>query len=473
MAELASSRPAPLFGTDGMRGAPGVYPLDRDTVTRLGRLLAAGLAGGASPPLLVLGGDTRSSTPAICGWLASGIEAGGGVHRFAGPVPTPAVSFLVRSLGGAAGIAVSASHNPWPDNGIKLFDRQGRKASRETEHGLEEALVRSLDEEGAELLEGPLAPPQAPSISSGPGPAVDAELAPAYLAALRRQLAERGFGERPLDGLEVVLDCAHGAASSHAAELFASLGAAVDERFAQPDGRNINHECGSTHPEALAVAVPAAGAALGFAFDGDADRAIAVDAGGRVRDGDALLYLWARHLHRRGELRPARVVATSMSNLGLARALEREGIELVRCDVGDRAVAETMARQGIVLGGEQSGHLIDSRLGPTGDGLQTAIHVAAVVAASGGGLADLLAGFRRFPQVLLNVRVARQPELASLPRVAATARHIEERLAGRGRLVLRYSGTEPLARVMIEGEDGAEIDALARELAQLLEEELG
>jgi phosphoglucosamine mutase len=484
----------PLFGTDGIRAVPGEFPLDRATVVELGRCLAARLAasGGADAPTVVLGGDTRASTPQLCRWLLSGLEAGGARGQFVGVLPTPGVSFLTADLNAAAGIAVSASHNPFPDNGIKLLDSRGRKWSPEAEAALEAELLRRLAAapDPAGLNPAGLNPAGAGPAGLNPAGA-GPEVAGRYLDALAAQIeaaqieaaqieadqvqpvaSEDGAPELPLAGLSVVVDCAHGAASDHAPALFRRLGAEVGVLFAAPDGHNINQDCGSTHPERLADSVYSVGADLGFAFDGDADRVIAVDDKGTVRNGDALLYLWARALRRAGRLDPPRVVATSMSNLGLTRALAREGIELVRCDVGDRAVALTMEREGIVLGGEQSGHLIHSGLAPTGDGLQTALHVAALVAASGASLSDLLEGFTQFPQILLNVRVSRKPDLLGLPAVAEAAHSVDQALGDRGRLVLRYSGTEPLARVMIEGEDGDEIEELARGLAEILEKEL-
>jgi phosphoglucosamine mutase len=455
----AHQGPEPLFGTDGIRGPAGTFPLDRDTVTRLGRCVAESVVRGreGAGRRVVLGGDTRRSTPELCSWLAAGLAAGGAEAHFVGVLPTPGVSYLTASLNAGAGIAVSASHNPYPDNGIKLLDAAGRKWSPEAEAAIEARLRSSPADTAAGAEPGDLVADPA-----------DAER---YLEALHAQIAIVGESS-PLQGLRVVLDCAHGAASLHAPRLFKRLGAEVSVLFADPDGANINLDCGSTHPERLADTVHSVAASLGFAFDGDADRAIAVDEHGETRDGDALLFLWARHLLRSGHLSPARVVATSMSNLGLAQALAADGIELVRCDVGDRAVAQTMEAEGILLGGEQSGHIIHSGLAPTGDGLQTALHVAALVAASGGNLSDLLEGFRKYPQILLNVPVASKPDLSSHPAIAAAAQSVDQRLGDRGRLVLRYSGTEPLARVMIEGEDDGEIEDLARELADIIEKEL-
>jgi phosphoglucosamine mutase len=271
----------------------------------------------------------------------------------------------------------------------------------------------------------------------------------------------------------VVLDAGNGAASFYARELFERLGARVTLLHADPNGRNVNEGCGSTAPAEMAARVAAEGADLGAAFDGDADRCILADERGEVRDGDAILYLWATCLHRSGRLQPPRIVATSMSNLGLERALAAEGIGVVRCNVGDRYVVETMKKEGILLGGEQSGHIVQSALATTGDGLLTAVQMAALRQQAGQPLSEMLAPFRRYPQILLNVKVAKKVDFKNLPSVSAKARAVEERLGEDGRLVLRYSGTEPLARIMIEGPEQEMIDALAEELAVAIRGELG
>ena len=446
-------KPPRLFGTDGIRGHFGEFPLDRPTVTALAAELAATLQERADGgiPQVVLGGDTRESTPEICGWLAQGLAAGGVRARYAGVIPTPGVAWLIKPLGAAAGVVVSASHNPWPDNGIKLLDPSGAKWSDDDEHALERRMLSSA------AVEEP--PPSAL--------ATEEPLRERYLGHLASTLDER------LDGLKVVLDAGNGAASFYAREIFERLGARVTLLHAEPDGRNVNEGCGSTAPEEMAARVAAEGAHLGAAFDGDADRCILADELGEVRDGDAILYLWARSLRDQGLLDPPRIVATTMSNLGLERALDREGIGIVRCAVGDRYVVEAMKREGIVLGGEQSGHIVESRLASTGDGLLTALHIAGILHEAGRPMSELLAGFRRYPQVLKNVRVARKPDLATIPSVAAAARSVEDRLGADGRLVLRYSGTEPLARVMIEGPDQPTIEAMAAELIGVIQGELG
>jgi len=450
-----------LFGTDGIRARFNEPPLDCDTVTALAVHLAATLRenGNGAAPRVVLGGDTRESTPEICRWLAAGLAAGGVDVLYAGVIPTPGVAWLVRHLGAAAGVAVSASHNPYPDNGVKLIDRQGFKWSDEDELRLERRLRARP---ASELCDVPATLPATT-------PRVDSQLRELYL----RHLAATLPGERPLAGLRVVLDAGNGAASGYAGELFERLGACAIGLHTAPDGRNVNQSCGSTAPEEMAARVAAEGADLGAAFDGDADRCILADEKGTVRDGDAILYLWATSLHRDGLLSPSRIVATSMSNLGLERALAAEGIGLVRCAVGDRYVVETMQREGILLGGEQSGHIVQSQLASTGDGLLTAIQMAALRARAARPLSSLLAPFRRYPQILLNVKVAKKVEFAALPAVSAKARAVAERLGEEGRLVLRYSGTEPLARIMIEGPEQGMIDALAEELAGAIRRELG
>lgn len=436
--------PHRLFGTDGIRAPFGDFPLDQATVTGLGAALANGLREAAAEPVVALGGDTRFSTPALASWLTAGLRQGGARVRYLGTVPTPAVAWATRHIGAAAGVAISASHNPWPDNGIKLIGGDGFKWPPAAEAALEERLA-------------------ATRAGDTPAPAelaVEPSLVEAYAAALAATLGS----DRPLAGLRLAVDAANGAAATLAEPLFTSLGAAVTLLSAAPDGRNINRDCGSTQPRALQRAVVAQGCDLGVAFDGDADRALLVDETGALRDGDALLYLWARDLRRAGRLDPPRIVATSMSNLGLERALGALGIAVERCDVGDREVVDTMRRLGLILGGEQSGHIVHLGLSTTGDGLLTALQVAAIVAAGGVPLSTVLDGFHRFPQVLKNLRVAAKPPLDGLPTVRDAVRRATRELGDEGRLVLRYSGTEPLARVMIEGPDQATIERLADEV---------
>jgi len=443
-----------LFGTDGIRGTFGRYPLDEVTVRRLGLVLARRLTERHAEPRVVLGGDTRASTPVLSGWLAAGLAAGGARCTYLGTVPTPAVAYLTRSLGAAGGVAISASHNPHSDNGIKLFDGDGFKWSPAAEAELEARLRNQGDATGSDR--------------GDPELDVDRRAVEGYLEALAGTLPD----ERPLNGLTVALDIGHGAASPYAGELFARLGAGVTLTAAEPDGRNINAGCGSMHPEGIARLTRESRSDVGFAFDGDADRVILADETGQIRDGDAILYLWGRDLKRRGRLPGSRLVATSMSNMGLETALGRDGIELVRCGVGDREVVRTMRREGIALGGEQSGHVVNLALSTTGDGLLSALQIAHLRVRAGRPISELVRGFEPYPQIIRNVRVPRKPDLESLPKVRKARDDAVRQLADEGRLVLRYSGTEPLIRIMIEGRDDALIATLAERLASVIDEEL-
>ena len=468
-----------LFGTDGIRAPFGTEPLTVSTVRRIGFALGRELFAAQSvpePPLVLLGGDTRASSPQIVEWMSAGLAAAGVRTLDLGTLPTPAVAWSVPRCGAAAGVVASASHNPAADNGIKLIDRYGFKWEPDAEARLEAHLVD---------LEVPMIDAASDAAhASHASHASDTAHAtgaprPTDPAASRRYLdwlVDEAGGPRALAGLRVALDAANGAASTLAGELFANLGAEVELHFASPDGLNINRDCGSTHPEALAARLATGDFDLGFAFDGDADRALLLDERGRLHDGDAMLYLWARELQRRGELALPQIVATSMSNFGLERALEAIGVGVVRCDVGDRAVVETLRANGLRLGGEQSGHLVDLDCSTTGDGLLTAARIAVIgasAARAGRTISAELAGFRRFPQVLVNVRVARKPPFAELGRVAAEVQRVEDDLGAQGRLVLRYSGTEPLARIMIEGPDEVSIGELAGALADAIRQEIG
>jgi len=441
----------PLFGTDGVRGRFGEEPLTEATVRGLGAAVGRHLAARGAAPTVLVAGDTRASSPLLARWIEEGLRASGARALDLGVLPTAAVARLVPARGAAAGIVISASHNPAEDNGVKLIAPDGFKWSDEDELGLE------LD-----LRPEPRALPGAPL--AGPDPGAAAE----YLDALRDALGGASFA-----GLRIALDCAHGAACRIAPALFSDLGATVEVLFDHPDGTNINRGCGSTQPEALCAFVREGGFDLGFAYDGDADRALLVDEAGRVRDGDAMMYLWATGLAESGELEPRAIVATSMSNLGLERALAACRIQVVRCDVGDREVVRTLRATGLRLGGEQSGHLVDLERSTTGDGLLTSALLAARVAAAGAPVSELLAGFRRFPQLLVNVPVRAKPALDSLPRVADAAGEVERSLGEDGRLVLRYSGTEPLARIMLEGPDEPTLHALADRLAAAIRTEIG
>ena len=467
-----------------MRAAFGTPPLDRSTVQAVGYWFAR-LSMLADPPadppagarpLLVLGGDTRDSREEITGWLAAAVHSAGAEVRSAGVVPTPAVAFLVTELGAMGGIVISASHNPWTDNGVKLIGPDGFKVDPSVEQAIE-------DRVGAPPLGAPPsdAPPLGAPASGTPplgapafwpasgGPTEEAELADRYLHHLRASLPTA----LPLDGLRVAIDAANGAASPHAARLFRSLGADCSVTCDRPDGRNINRDCGSTCTDRIVAFTRETGSDLGAALDGDADRAILCDHRGRICDGDVLLYVWASHLAARDLLPGRRIVATTMSNMGLERALEPRGVEVLRCGIGDREVAGTMRREGVRLGGEQSGHLLDLDLATTGDGLLTAAAIAGIVAASGRSLADLASGFRRFPQVLRNVPVREKLPLDGVPGLSDAVASAERELGSSGRVLLRYSGTEPLARVMIEGPDQRQIEGLCDRIAHVIEAELG
>ncbi|MGV8041254.1 MAG: phosphoglucosamine mutase [Thermoanaerobaculaceae bacterium] len=436
---------ARLFGTDGVRGVAHEYPLDRATLTRLGRALAEQLSARGKPGRVLLAGDTRASTPELAAWVGGGFAAAGGEVVWGGVLPTPAVSHLVRAMGGfGSGIIVSASHNPAADNGIKLVTSEGVKWPVEDEAELESR----IGEIGAEPGVVPL-------------PAVDAGLRARYAKLVVSTL-------RPgaLAGMRIVVDAAQGAATSVADAVLGGLGAEVSLLHASPDGSNINLGCGALHPAKLAAEVVAWGADAGVALDGDADRAVIVTSAGRILDGDDLLDLWGRVLDASERLPHRALVATVMSNLGLALSCRRLGLHLVRCPVGDREVWEAMGREQAALGGEQSGHIICAHHAVTGDGLLTAAHVIAVAHDQGRGLEEL-ATLEHFPQVLLNVRVSRRKPIHEVPSLEAAIRAHAQRLGDDGRVFVRYSGTEPLLRIMVEAPTSRE----AHDTAQALVEE--
>jgi phosphoglucosamine mutase len=444
-----------LFGTDGIRGRAGEAPLDAGTVQRIGRAIVRAL--GIEAPRVLIGRDTRESGPAIEQHLAAGLAAEGAHPESAGIIPTPAVAHLARQRTGARrrgyhlGVVISASHNPYQDNGIKVFGGAGRKFSTELEERTE-AIV-------AELHGQPLR--EARGVEQR-------DLSRAYLDHLKRSYRGPALG-----GVHLVVDSANGATSFLARRLFEELGARVTAINDQPDGRNINRECGATHPEQVAACVKEAGADLGLAFDGDGDRCILADATGRVVDGDHVLFLAARHLQAKGGLQGGAVVATVMSNVGLEIALAKVGIPLVRTAVGDRNVLEEMERRGANLGGEQSGHVIFLDHEPTGDGLLTGLKVLEVVKAAERPLHELAGELVVYPQVLLNVRVRERAEIEAIPEIRARLEQARSALDGRGRLVVRYSGTEPLLRVMAEGPDESEVRSLAQSIADAVTARLG
>ena len=455
-----------LFGTDGIRGEAGKFPLDPSTIRIIGTSLARQLAQRTGDaPSIIIGRDTRESGPWIQHDLIVGARKGGAAVQSAGIIPTPGVAFLARTLGVAAGLVISASHNPYEDNGIKVFDPSGRKLDDTTERLIESEVAAARPGTGQEG--------QLPNQRAG-GPAPDEEEAAAELRQRYLDyLAEEIGCDLSLAGIKMIVDCANGAAFELAPELFRRLGSRVFAINTEPDGRNINRDCGSLHMEELRQRTIAERADIGVALDGDADRALFIDAHGNLVDGDATMWIMANYLKSRGDLATDTVVGTVMSNLGLEVALRSRGIKLVRTDVGDKYVLEELIRSGAAIGGEQSGHIIFPRLSLAGDGMMTSLFLLRVMRDEKKSLAELTAGFQRYPQVLVNVRVREQPPFESLPSVSRRARQVEEELGDRGRLLLRYSGTEPLARVMIEGESEAEVRAHAAALADAISAELG
>jgi phosphoglucosamine mutase len=448
-----------LFGTDGVRGTAGTYPLDHPTVRRLGAALIRALNAGrraeerGRSPRLLVGRDTRESGTWIEAELAHGAAGEGASVASAGVVPTPAIAYLTRREGFDAGVVISASHNPFEDNGIKVFSGRGEKFTERVEREVEAIVADSTWTVKAGIAGG----------------VSQVDLVGAYLDHLRVVLQE----SENLKGFSLAIDCANGATTTAAPRLFESLGIRTAVIGNRPDGRNINLHCGSTHPEELARMVVERGCQMGVAFDGDGDRAIFVDHRGKIVDGDAVLLMCGRQLQREGRLRGNAVVATVMSNIGLELALKRIGIELVRTAVGDKYVMEEMLNRHLSLGGEQSGHIIFSDYLFTGDGLCTALNVLRTVALTGRSLADLASDLTTYPQVLLNVRVREKVDLKTVPAVAAAIARVEERVAGQGRLLVRYSGTEPLLRVMLEGRHEDEIRSWAQEIVDVVKKELG
>jgi phosphoglucosamine mutase len=445
-----------LFGTDGIRGIAGQSPLDVPTIYAIGLALAHHL--GASPRVL-LGMDTRESGEWIAAALTAGLCAGGASVESAGVITTPAIAFLTHTHNFSAGVVISASHNPWQDNGIKVFGPDGYKLPDSTELAIEDEIFRQLA--------ASTTPPQQ-TIAPRVNDADRADYVRFLLAAVP------GLS---LDGKRIVVDCANGAASPVAPQLFAELnangGGEAIITHASPDGRNINENCGALHPAVVAAEVVKHKADLGITFDGDADRALFADEHGRVVNGDAVLLLAARDLQARGLLANDTVVATTMSNMGLETALKRSGIQMLRANVGDKYVLEQMIATGAALGGEQSGHIIFTGRSTTGDGLLTALLLLDVVHRSGKSLSELVADLKVFPQVIVNVKVREKRPLEDIPTVASAIRAAEVELADSGRVVIRYSGTEALARVMIEAESEPLMRHHADTIADAIRAELG
>jgi phosphoglucosamine mutase len=444
--------PKQYFGTDGIRGVPGTPPLDDATLHAVGQAVGAYLHKEHSEPHALIGMDTRESGPHMAGLLTAGLQEAGVEVTLAGVLTTPGVACLVRLNDFHAGVVISASHNPFHDNGVKLFSHAGMKFPDAAEEEIEAEIPRFLKEAAV----------------SSDALTADESLHEEYLEFLRSRVLEGA----KLQGMRIVLDCANGAAYKLGPELFRSLGCDVVTVGTEPDGRNINKDCGSLHLEDLQRRVPAEEAALGVAFDGDADRALFVSSTGKIVNGDGVLLAAARFLKKAGKLTGNRVVATSMSNLGLERVLSHEGIGLARTNVGDRYVLEEMLKSGNALGGEQSGHIIFLEDSPAGDGLLTAVKVTSLVALHG-SLEALVEGLKDYPQTIVNVKVKTKPALESVPEVAQALREAETTLGDNGRIVLRYSGTEPLARVMVEAEHSGDVERFSQSIATAIRGTIG
>jgi phosphoglucosamine mutase len=442
-----------LFGTDGIRGVAGQYPLDHATVSKIGSALGTVLKNASTPVRVVLGKDTRESNEWISRALASGLAATGAEVLDVGIITTPGVAYLTRRDGFSAGVMVSASHNPYQDNGIKIFSPAGTKLAAAQELEIEE-LIRTL-------------PELSPAVENS------AQIAPGYVDEYVEHLVSLIPETLDLSRFRLLVDCANGSASRVAHLLLVGLGIPPFLMNAEPNGRNINLQCGSLHPEGLVEAVRATGADLGVAFDGDADRAIFVTSEGRVADGDHVLYAIAPFLHRQGNLKGQAVVGTLMTNLALELDLAQQGIGLKRTAVGDKYVLEEMLKSGISLGGEASGHIIFADLSLAGDGMITLLEVLRLLAATKQSFGELLRWYQPFPQLIRNVRVREKPPLEEIPSVAKAITDCCLKLGERGRVVVRYSGTEPVARVMVEGADATAVEDHTALIAAAIETALG
>jgi phosphoglucosamine mutase len=451
-----------LFGTDGIRGVAGAFPLTAESTYLIGRALGHDLMRATPRAQAVIGQDTRESSAGIADQVASGMAAVGVEVHSAGVITTPGVAYLARSRKWAAGVVISASHNPWTDNGIKVFSGEGFKLSDARELAIEKEIFSLLEKAGA-------ADDTALKIA-GPSLPGEAGLRKAYIEELA------GSVTADLSPLRVLVDCANGAATAEAPELFRSLRVQATFTHVTPDGKNINEGCGALHPETLGRTVRESGGKfdLGVTFDGDADRALFCDAEGRVVNGDGVLLMTARDFHAQGKLAGSTVVATTMSNMGVEIALKKSGIRMLRANVGDKYVLEEMLKTGATLGGEQSGHIIfrDGEA-TTGDGLLTALRVMDVLVRSGKTMAELVGDLKVFPQKIQNVRVREKVPFAQVPAVQRAIAAAESELDGNGRVVVRYSGTEALARVMVEAESEEKMQALTAGIAGEIQKALG
>jgi phosphoglucosamine mutase len=451
-----------LFGTDGIRGVAGEFPLTKRSTYLIGRALGHDLLRAAPQPRAVIGQDTRESSRWIADRVSEGLAAVGVEVHSAGVITTPGVAFLARSRAMAAGVVISASHNPWADNGIKVFSGDGFK--------LTDARELAIEKEIFALLENAAAADDTALKVPGPSLPGESELRHAYVKSLAASVPS------DLGQLRVLVDCANGAATAEAPELFRSLEVQATFIHVSPDGKNINEGCGALHPEILGEMVRQSTRQfdLGVTFDGDADRALFCDAAGRVVNGDAVLLAAARDIQSEGKLKADTVVATTMSNMGLEIALKKSGIRMLRANVGDKYVLEEMLKTGATLGGEQSGHVIfrdgDST---TGDGLLTALRLMDIIVRSSKSLAELVSDLKVFPQKIQNVRVREKIPFADVPAVKAAIETAERELDGNGRVVVRYSGTEALARVMVEAESEEKMRAVTAAIAEEIQKALG
>ena len=447
-----------LFGTDGIRGVANRDPMTAEMALRLGQAVAQRFRHEERPGRIVIGKDTRLSGYMLESAMQAGIVSAGADVMLVGPLPTPGIAFITWSMRADAGVVISASHNPYQDNGIKIFAADGFKLPDEIEADIERRIeIIGAGNDGARAA--PDAIGKAVRIDDAVG---------RYVQFLKQTFPK----ERTLDGMKVVVDCSNGAAYQVAPQVFAELGAEVIELNVWPDGRNINYDCGALHPEVMAEEVRQSGAALGVALDGDADRLILADEKGNIIDGDQVMAILGTRLLERRQLPQETVVATVMSNLGLERALSAKGGKLLRTAVGDRYVVEAMRERGLSLGGEQSGHIIFLEHATTGDGVVAALRVLDVMVAEGKPLSELARAMTRYPQVLLNFAVAKKRPFEEMPAVQKVIAAVEKDLGADGRVVVRYSGTESKARVMIEGTDEAGIKAQADEIARALQREL-
>jgi phosphoglucosamine mutase len=453
MAQTSSGRR--LFGTDGIRGVANQYPMTAEMALALGRSVAEHFRQRDKRCRVVIGKDTRLSGYMFESALEAGIVSAGADVMLVGPLPTPAIAFITASMRADAGVVISASHNPFQDNGIKLFGPDGFKLADDIEVEIEQRIVNPE----------PLTPGPEPRI----GKAVRLDDAEGRYVQF---IKERFPKDRTLDGMRVVVDCANGAAYRAAPQVFEELGAEVSALFIEPNGRNINDGCGALHPEEVAVEVRRTRASIGIALDGDADRVILTDERGEIVDGDQIMAILGSRFMEQGKLPGATVVATVMSNLGLERALATKKAKLLRTAVGDRYVVEAMREGGFTFGGEQSGHIVFLQEATTGDGLLAALQVLSVMVQEGRNLSELAKLMTRYPQVLLNFSVERKVPIDQLPAVGVAIAKVEKALGRDGRVLVRYSGTESKARVMLEGTDEPTIRAYAEEIAECMRKEL-